>query len=77
MKNIIPLIVAVVLGLVAVFAVSRTIAGKDDTREQKVEVVMASRMLDEGDTVSEGSSIRLPLPSLRCQSSMSSGTTAT
>ena len=54
MKNIIPLVVAVVLGLVAVFAVSRTIAGKDDTREQKVDVVMASRMMDEGDTVSEG-----------------------
>ncbi len=54
MKNIIPLIVAVVLGLVAVFAVSRTIAGKDDNKEQKVEVVMASRMLDEGDTVSDG-----------------------
>ena len=54
MKNIIPLIVAVILGLVAVFAVSRTIAGKDESKEQKVEVVAASRMLEEGESLSEG-----------------------
>jgi len=54
MKNIIPLIVAVVLGLVAVFAVSRTLAGKDDSKEQMVEVVAASRMLEEGENLSEG-----------------------
>ena len=54
MKNIIPLVVAVILGLVAVFAVSRTLAGKDDSNEQKVDVVAASRMLDAGEALSEG-----------------------
>ncbi len=54
MKNIIPLIVAVILGLVAVFAVSRTIAGKDERKEQLVEVVAASRMLEAGEALSEG-----------------------
>lgn len=54
MKNIIPLIVAVVLGLVAVFAVSRTISGKVSSSEQRVEVVAASRMLEPGEALSEG-----------------------
>jgi Flp pilus assembly protein CpaB len=54
MKNIIPLVVAVVLGLVAVFAVSRTISGKKDSLEQYVDVVAASRMLEEGEALAEG-----------------------
>ena len=54
MKNLIPLVVAVVLGLAAVFAVSRTLAGRDDTQEEKIEIVSASRMLDAGETLTEG-----------------------
>ena len=54
MKNIIPLVVAVALGLAAVFAVSRTLSSRDDSREAKVEVVAASRRLTEGEVVDEG-----------------------
>ena len=54
MKNLIPLVVAVVLGLAAVFAVSRTLASRDDTQEEKIEIVSASRMLDAGETLTEG-----------------------
>ena len=44
MKNTIPLVIAVVLGLIAVFAVSRMIRPKDSEREsQYVEVVSASK----------------------------------
>ena len=54
MKNVIPLVVAVILGLVAVFAVSRTMSGHHDENVEMVEVVSASRMLNEGEYVTEG-----------------------
>lgn len=53
MKNTIPLIVAVVLGLAAVFAVSRTMARQNENIEKTVEVVAASRMLAAGETLTE------------------------
>ena len=53
MKNIIPIVVAVVLGFVAVFTVSRTISKQADTAEKKVEVVAASRALSVNETLTE------------------------
>ncbi|MBP5639333.1 MAG: hypothetical protein J6X55_07635 [Victivallales bacterium] len=54
MKNVIPLVVAVILGLLAVFAVSRTMSSRYDSNVEMVEVVSASRMLNEGEAVTEG-----------------------
>jgi len=54
MKNVIPLIVAVALGMAAVFAVSRTLSSKSDSREEKVQVVAASRTLAPGEVLDEG-----------------------
>lgn len=54
MKNTIPLILAVLLGLAAVLAVSRIIATSSDKFEQTIKVVAASRDLNEGETISEG-----------------------
>lgn len=54
MKNLIPLVVAVVLGLVAVFAVSRALAknGTDRTANQ-IMVVMANGNLKSGGVISK------------------------
>lgn len=48
MKNIIPLVIAVLLGLAAVFAVSQTMAKKDEQIDTKIEVVVAKNDLPEG-----------------------------
>ncbi len=53
MKNIIPLVVAVILGLAAVFAVSRTVSKDSDSLERKVDVVAAARILEKNETVAE------------------------
>jgi len=45
MKNSIPLIIAVLLGLAAVFVVSRMMKKTSDTREGMVRVVAATRDL--------------------------------
>ena len=54
MKNIIPLVIAVILGLAAVFAVSRTISKQMEHSEQMVEIVSASRVLEANETLIEG-----------------------
>ena len=53
MKNTIPLIMAVILGLAAVFAVSRTVARSSSGRERRIEVVVAGTDLHEGDELSK------------------------
>ena len=54
MKNTIPLIMAVILGLAAVFAVSRTIARSSTTGERTIDVVVANMDLRAGDELSDG-----------------------
>ncbi|MBR6058467.1 MAG: hypothetical protein IKP58_09905 [Victivallales bacterium] len=53
MKNIIPLVIAVILGLAAVFAVSRTVSKNKENTEEMVEIVAASRVLSGGEVVAE------------------------
>ena len=56
MKNIIPLVVSVVLGLAAVYIVSKLLFEKENTdQEKKVSVVVAARALDAHDELSQGS----------------------
>ena len=56
MKNIIPLVVSVILGLAAVYLVSRLLfENKSDDLENKVSVVVAARDLDARDELSQGS----------------------
>ena len=56
MKNIIPLIVAVVLALAAVFLVSRVLVQHDDdSKEPQVAVVIAARDLEQGEELTPGS----------------------
>ncbi|MCI5778551.1 MAG: SAF domain-containing protein [Lentisphaeria bacterium] len=55
MKNIIPLIVAVILALAAVFIVSRVLVQNDEgTKEPQVSVVIAARDLDPGEEITPG-----------------------
>jgi len=63
MKNTIPLVIAVVLGLAAVFAVSRTMAKKDDRRDKMVSVLVAKRELREEDRLREGDYTIREIPS--------------
>ena len=53
MRNIIPVITAVILGLAAVFAVSRVMAKQTIAPEPKVAIVAASQNLNAGDTITE------------------------
>ncbi len=53
MKNIIPLVVAVLLGLAAVFAVSRTMSKQTESVDKKIQVVAAARAIGENDTIAE------------------------
>jgi len=56
MKNVIPLIVAVVLALAAVYLVSRVLVNKDDAaKEKQVSVVIAARDLEAGEELGPGS----------------------
>ena len=56
MKNIIPLVVSVILGLAAVYLVSRLLfENKNADLENKVSVVVAARDLDARDELSQGS----------------------
>jgi len=55
MKNIIPLIVAVILGLTAVYLVSRIlVTNKEAAQEPQVSIVIAARDLDAGETLQPG-----------------------
>lgn len=53
MKNTIPLILAVVVGLAAVFAVNRTITRNRGDNETKIHVLVASRDLSSGTELQE------------------------
>ncbi len=56
MKNIIPLVVSVVLGLAAVYIVSKLLFEKEENdTENKVSVVVAARALDAHDELTQGS----------------------
>lgn len=54
MKNSIPLILAVVLGLAAVFAVGRVISSNLSQQEEMVEVVAAQRDIPAGEVIADG-----------------------
>ena len=62
-KNIIPLVLAVVLALAAVFAVNRLIGQKTPMAgEEIVEVVVAARPLAPGDLINEGAFTKKQIP---------------
>ena len=54
MKNSIPLILAVLLGLAAVFAVNKIISTNSAQAEEKVKIVAATRDLAAGEVIAEG-----------------------
>jgi Flp pilus assembly protein CpaB len=54
MKNSIPLILAVVLGLAAVFAVGRVISSNIVQQEEMIEVVAAQRDIPAGEVLADG-----------------------
>ena len=54
MKNSIPLILAVLLGLAAVFAVSKIISTNTARIEETVKIVAATRDLSVGEVIAEG-----------------------
>ena len=54
MKNSIPLILAVVLGLAAVFAVGRVISSNIAQQEEMIEVVAAQREIKAGEILADG-----------------------
>ncbi|MBQ6248349.1 MAG: hypothetical protein IJK04_15870, partial [Kiritimatiellae bacterium] len=62
MKNTIPLVMAVILGLAAVFAVSRTIAKNSTANETRVSVIVAAGNLRSGGALarSDLASKRIP-----------------
>ena len=63
MKNVIPLIVAVVLALSAVYLVSRMIVQNDEAAKEKhVSVVVAASNLDAGDELRPGSCTYKSIP---------------
>lgn len=62
-KNIIPLVLAVILALAAVFAVNRLIGQKAPMAgEEIVEVVVAARNLSPGDLINEGAFTKKQIP---------------
>lgn len=62
MKNTIPLIIAVIFGLAAVLAVSRTLAQKENARGKTVAVLKASRTLKAGDRLGANDYISQTIP---------------
>lgn len=63
MKNIIPLVVAVILGLAAVYIVSRLFVTNEEAgKEPQVSVVVAARDLDAGEELRPGSCTFKNLP---------------
>lgn len=62
-KNIIPLVLAVILALAAVFAVNRLIGQKTPMAgEELVDVVVAARTLSPGDLINEGAFTKKRIP---------------
>ncbi|MCL1856298.1 MAG: hypothetical protein FWF84_01450 [Kiritimatiellaeota bacterium] len=64
MKNTIPLIIAVILGLAAVFAVSHTMAQKEDRRDKKIEVLIAKGDMKAGERLKAGTK-EIPLSAFK------------
>ena len=62
MKNSIPLVMAVLLGLAAVFAVNRTLARSAAKQEKTVFVVVATRDIEKDSKLDEGACGRLSIP---------------
>ena len=54
MKSAIPLITAVLLGLAAVYAVSKTVKKSDTVEERKRPVIIALSDIEEGEAIQEG-----------------------
>jgi Flp pilus assembly protein CpaB len=62
-KNMIPLILAVILGLAAVYAVNRLLLQKNALAEEEmIEVIAASRNLQPGEVLTEGSYTKKKIP---------------
>ena len=56
MKNVIPLVVSVILGLAAVFVVSKTLFDRDETKdEEKISIITAARDIPADEELTEGS----------------------
>jgi Flp pilus assembly protein CpaB len=70
MKNFIPLILAVVLGLAAVLAVGRLLAARKEAREKTVDVVAAARDVAQGDDLAMDVIMKkeIPMSALPAQS---------
>lgn len=62
MKNYIPLVLAVILGLSAVFAVSRLLAQRREAKEETYSVVAAARDITAGEEISEDAIMRKSVP---------------
>lgn len=62
MKNTIPLIIAVVFGLAAVLAVSRTLSQKENARGKTVSVLKASRALKAGEVLGANDVVSQQIP---------------
>ena len=62
MKNFIPLILAVLLGLAAVLAVGRLLAARQQAPEKTTTVVAAARDIPEGEVLAEGSVMKKNIP---------------
>ena len=62
MKNTIPLIMAVILGLAAVFAVSRTVARSSTAGESRIAVVVAAGNLRSGSALARSDLARKSIP---------------
>jgi len=62
MKNYIPLVLAVLLGLAAVLAVRRMIVGKQQAPEEESWVVASAKDIKEGETLSASSVIKKVIP---------------
>ncbi len=62
MKNFIPLVLAVLLGLAAVLAVGRLLAARKQAAEKTVTVVAAARDVVEGEIINEASVMKKEIP---------------
>ena len=62
MKNYIPLVLAVLLGLAAVFAVGRLLSARQEAKEETYSVVAAARDIAAGEELGEDAIMRKPVP---------------
>jgi len=62
MKNYVPLVLAVLLGLAAVFAVSRLLAARKEAKEETSSVVAAARDIAAGDELTSDAVMRKSIP---------------